>query len=47
MSAEERSELERLAAEWTARAKDREPSVRAIYETCAEQLLAKLPKGRK
>lgn len=40
MTSAERAALEALAAEWLA--KDREPSVKQTYETCAEQLLAKL-----
>lgn len=47
MSSDERKALETLAQDWLDRAKMREPSVRAIWETCAEQLLARLPKGKK
>ena len=34
----ERSRLEMLALDWNRRGKEREPSVRAVWETCAEQL---------
>lgn len=47
MSSSERIALEAMAAEWLERAKNREPSVRQTYETCAEQLLAMLPKVRR